>query len=262
MDQPVKLKYHQATFDLLDERPLLSKPALRRINGWERYHKVSLPASIREWYSLEGAEDRLRYGDPATRILQDDPLRKKLREVAKQFRTREPGSFKGFPVVPGEEDMAFYARLGRAADPLVHIVWYPDKWGVTEGSFSVFVFCWVWDNFACHRPAARNLSLVAVEPTFSAMELDFLIDHFTEGPRQVTFRGRRKLRKRRQEGPEAVESLFAPVASAPLPRKTCPPFPDSEPMVYAKPFGLSVLTPSVPPTTKHGRTPPDRLSPH
>jgi hypothetical protein len=194
VDRPVKLRYHQATFDLLGERPMLSEQALRRIKAWEQYHKIVLPASIREWYSLEGAEDRLRYGDSTTGILQDTPLRKKLQEVAKQFRTREPGSFKGFPVVPGEEDMAFYARLGRAADPLVHIVWYPDEWGVADGSFSVFVFRWVWDHFACHRPAARDLSLVAVEPAFSAMELDSLIDHFTEGPRQFAFRGRREMR--------------------------------------------------------------------
>jgi hypothetical protein len=194
-DQPVKLKYHQATFDLLDERPVLSQAALRQIEAWERRHKVSLPASIREWYSLEGAEERLRYGDSTTGILQDTPLRKKLQEVAKQFRTREPGSFTGFPVVPGDEETAYYARLDRAADPRVHSCWYPYEWGSpATGSFSGFVFRWVWDHFTCYRPAARDLSLFAVEPTFSPMELDYLIDHFSEGHHQFAFRGRREMR--------------------------------------------------------------------
>jgi hypothetical protein len=52
----MELKYHQATFDLLGTKPRVSKRALRLIERREAALGITLPASLREWYSLQGAE--------------------------------------------------------------------------------------------------------------------------------------------------------------------------------------------------------------
>jgi uncharacterized protein (TIGR02996 family) len=52
--------YHRTTFALLGEKLTLSKSNLRKIEKWERQHGMALPGSLREWYSFEGAEQRLQ----------------------------------------------------------------------------------------------------------------------------------------------------------------------------------------------------------
>jgi hypothetical protein len=56
MSGPVRLRYHQATFDLLGRQPVVSGRARRQIEKAERKCGRLLPAAVREWYELEGAE--------------------------------------------------------------------------------------------------------------------------------------------------------------------------------------------------------------
>src|SRR5262245_41452278 len=51
----MQLEYHRATFDLLGREPVRSAGAVRLLNERERAAGFRFPASVREWYSLEGA---------------------------------------------------------------------------------------------------------------------------------------------------------------------------------------------------------------
>ena len=53
----MKLKYHQATFDLLGREPHVSAPAVRLVEERERACRVAFPLSVREWYALQEAEE-------------------------------------------------------------------------------------------------------------------------------------------------------------------------------------------------------------
>jgi hypothetical protein len=69
------LRYHGEAFRLLEERPVLSTTAMRLIEDWEQRHQCTMPKSVREWYSLQGADTRLT--DPDLEYYQD-PLAKLL----------------------------------------------------------------------------------------------------------------------------------------------------------------------------------------
>jgi len=52
-----KLQYHQAIFALLDLQPVISQSQVSLINQREQLCQVAFPASVREWFSIEGAAD-------------------------------------------------------------------------------------------------------------------------------------------------------------------------------------------------------------
>ena len=55
MNQHMSFTYHQAPFDLIQKTPRISSQAIKTLDQLERVHTFMLPASVREWYSLEGA---------------------------------------------------------------------------------------------------------------------------------------------------------------------------------------------------------------
>jgi hypothetical protein len=58
-----------------------------------------------------------------------------------------------------------------------------------EGPFSVFVFLQTWERFFSSSAVTRGFRVRAEEPRFGPMELDYFIDRFAEGPRQISFEG-------------------------------------------------------------------------
>ncbi|QEH32281.1 Leucine Rich repeats (2 copies) [Aquisphaera giovannonii] len=56
----MKLRYHRPTFDLLGEAPKSSKAAAAAVAARERELGISFPASVREWYSLQGVDDLMK----------------------------------------------------------------------------------------------------------------------------------------------------------------------------------------------------------
>src|SRR3954469_12149127 len=65
------LIYHQATFSLLGTKPQTSKPAFKALAEREQLLGITLPASLREFYSLKGASALLEQNsnqDPAVPI--------------------------------------------------------------------------------------------------------------------------------------------------------------------------------------------------
>lgn len=51
----MELKYHQKTFDLLNQQPQFSQKSLSELESVSRGKGIIIPASILEWYSLENA---------------------------------------------------------------------------------------------------------------------------------------------------------------------------------------------------------------
>lgn len=55
MDDQRPLGYHQATLDLLHERPSVSEDAVDMLEQFSSISNLVLPASVREWYTLPHA---------------------------------------------------------------------------------------------------------------------------------------------------------------------------------------------------------------
>lgn len=53
------LRYHQAAYVLLGQSPTVSQDAIILLEQQEKALGRELPASVREWYSLDGAVDIL-----------------------------------------------------------------------------------------------------------------------------------------------------------------------------------------------------------
>jgi hypothetical protein len=54
------LQYHQAIFELLDIKPVLSTAQLETLEKREKVAGMQFPASVREWFTISDAE-RLFY---------------------------------------------------------------------------------------------------------------------------------------------------------------------------------------------------------
>src|SRR5437870_4009093 len=63
MSDPVKLRYHQTTLDLLGAGPVFSEKATERIERAEKRCRCALPASVREWYLLKNANSLVSFDE-------------------------------------------------------------------------------------------------------------------------------------------------------------------------------------------------------
>jgi hypothetical protein len=185
-EEPVRLKYHQATFDMLGETPAASAAALDTISAWEKRHRAKLPGSLREWYSLETAE-RMGTDEPDGKWwFTPAPLEELLQEWAWRRRGGKGKKSSSVQICRVVDERAEYAHLDGSEDPLV----YGPEDDSPMGTFSEFLFHRLWEALPELRPVVKSFSLAATEPAFGGMELDFLTDHFPEGPREVAFAGK------------------------------------------------------------------------
>jgi hypothetical protein len=185
-EEPVRLKYHQATFEMLGEKPVASAEAVDKITAWERRHRTTLPGSLREWYSLETAERMWTYEPDGKWWFTPAPLEELLQRLAWLRRGRKGKRSLSLQICRLEDERADYAHLDGAEDPLV----YGPEDDSPQGTFSEFLFHRLWEALPEIRPVVKRFSLAATEPAFSGMELDFLADHFQEGQREVLFEGK------------------------------------------------------------------------
>ncbi len=185
----VRLNYHQLTFDLLAATPVLSKAAVKKIRAWERRRRLRLPSSVAEWYSLQSpplppTDDECAWF-PAS-------LEELLKNLNRQFRGRDRRKTKYVYVGILWQESGVQVPLDGAADPVVGM----DEGSYVlrdEGTFSVFVFHQTWDRFFAVNSRTRGFRVEAEEPRFGPMELDYLIERYSEGPRQVCCEGKSEL---------------------------------------------------------------------
>jgi hypothetical protein len=179
----VPLHYHQATADLL-RQPLVPSPAaLKLLEEREAACGITLPASLREWYSLEDAVDILaRHSNddhpvPLALLGQIAPLETDpgLHVAGRLLVMRENQSVcswvvqldgsDGPPMLVGMDD-------DTAADGEPPVVWRP-----YAETFSTFVYNWVWD-----WPSGDVCSVWGSDDPLAAEDLAYLRASFPEGP--------------------------------------------------------------------------------
>jgi hypothetical protein len=171
------LKYHQATIELLDAEPSLSEDAVRIIDAREQACGADFPASVKEWFSVEGAK---RMFDHTGNHLES------LEELGRPEETRQ-----GYLRVATEIQavVGWYVRPDQSDDPPVYHnndQWYEDDlskvdWQPNSASFTNFIF----DTIAAAQFDGwlRGCYLVATAEQPGAEVLKTLRATFKEGPR-------------------------------------------------------------------------------
>lgn len=175
----VQLKYHREAVELLDHVPAFSKSAADLLQEREEQLGISFPASVREWYSLEGAVQILERYSKA-----DLPFG--IKELGEPFDDWYGGGAKDFL----SEKMLLFMhenqgvcnwaiRLDNDADPpvVVEVDTAPNaKWLPCADCFSTFIWCQIWD----HSQLAVGVS--AQEAEFSDSDLRFLQSNYHQLP--------------------------------------------------------------------------------
>ena len=167
-----QLKYHGDAVGLLAKAPPFSQSATDAIQERQRELGVSLPASVREWYSLEGAVAILR------RFSNDDrPI--PVSRLGEPFSDWYSGGRRDFVseglllfLCENQGVCNWAVKLNGGPDPavLVEVDTAPDAvWLPCAKSFSVFVWCQIWDH-----PQNGWLAVSAQEADLSPTDLGFL----------------------------------------------------------------------------------------
>ena len=188
--RPERLRFHQATMDLLGWDSSYSDTSLALLERQEQRCGFSFPAAVREWYALEGAVALLnRYSNQDA----ETPLEQLGEEQV------ETGAFasehaQSYPVVIVQHENQGVCRWGvlldGSEDPPVLVEPYSGfgrvetgaAWRLYSERFSSFVYTRIWDwsspfgdESACH--------LEAWDQPLSAIGLAYLQQRFMEAPR-------------------------------------------------------------------------------
>jgi hypothetical protein len=171
------LEYHQSIFDLLGVTGVVSEDRLAII--WERESQCGtvFPASVREWFAIEGAES-IFYDNS-----NQDHLTK-LQDLGVPVETSQ-----GYLRVATENQavVGWYVRLNEGENPPVYDnsnEWNDDlsrtNWYTNANTFSNFIF----DVISTHHFGGRytGMQLFAVDRLPGDEDLDLLREHFQCGP--------------------------------------------------------------------------------
>jgi hypothetical protein len=181
MATSLKLKYHQATFDMLGEQPIVSDAAVAMILKWENRTKRKLPAAIKEWYSLEGAEAKFTVPGAGFAPVSLQSLLK----TAEQSKDRT-GGMQNVPVgcSEGDYETVDVALLDGQADP-----WIVNCGAATtdQGRFSAFTFRWMWNVRMDGHPAQEDPGgkIETDKDTCAPGNVDFLLERFQTGLQEI-----------------------------------------------------------------------------
>lgn len=177
--QATPLNYHDEAAKLLPRGLRLSDSAAEAVRKREMELGFSLPAAIREWYSIDGAHSLL-----ATYSNNDWPI--ELKDLGTPFDDWFGGGPKDF-VAEGlllfmceNQGVCNWAvKLDGTPDPPVVVevdtapkaVWLP-----CADRFSIFIWCQIWDY------SFREVGVAAQEIELSPNDLALLKSHFRELP--------------------------------------------------------------------------------
>ena len=185
------LRFHRAAIGLLPAPPGFSSKNVAIIAERESQLNRSLPASVREWYSLDRSVDLLReysncdlpvpleqlgnpsknwYGSGARDFVHDDLL---------WVMAENQGVCNWAVKLDGTDDPPVVVEVDSAPSE----VWRP-----LSSSFSEFIYCQIWDHpkEVC-RCAAKELGLTAAD-------LEYLHRKFDSGPNTASWPGSANLR--------------------------------------------------------------------
>lgn len=190
LNQDSNFLYQQATFHLLNEKPVASLKASAILQRLERERGFVLPASVKEWYLLEHVEDILSRYPPAGSVRSAEQLGNPERYWSNGVSHEIDLLKQGLLLVMAEiQDTWFWAiQLHGEDDPPVVVseelkpsaIWHP-----YVETFSAFVYTCVWDSQVINPED----QMFGCKEFLLSTELDFLHERFEEGPRTSTFPG-------------------------------------------------------------------------
>jgi len=178
----MNLKYHQNTFNLLSLKPIVSEELLKLLNDVEHQYSISIPPSIREWYSMIEAMNILK-----TSIFGDVPHPPQEWHNEGQFwwgnRLCHDLLSEGFLLVLSENQGVCHwaVKLDGSDDPPVFIeIDSIDNfvWQLYSNSFSEFIYDIVWKFVK--KP--EQIKLIAYTPTLTQADLSTLNQYFKKRP--------------------------------------------------------------------------------
>lgn len=182
--------YHQAAVDLIGQ-PLDPSPAMAALlDERERRCGVKFPASVREWYSLEGAAEALDGQDCLVAVAE-------LGEVEEDWFGAGQQDFvaQGFLVIMYEnQGVCWWAvLLDGSDDPPVVVAVDRPQWSHCAAHFSTFVYTRIWDWGGATWPD-RGCDLQAQDGPLQRADLDLLQQVFLEEPRTYGWPGKTNYR--------------------------------------------------------------------
>lgn len=177
------LRFHQATADLSRQPLILSPAAQHALSEREAACGFALPASVREWYSLEGAVDILAHHSNDDHAI---PL-ERLGASAPLSHDPGPSATKRLAVMTENQGVCSWAvSLDGSDDPPVLVGMddgtaegdeSPVVWRSFAARFSTFVYTLVWD-----WPTGNICSVWGIDDPLAPDVLAYLRATFAEGP--------------------------------------------------------------------------------
>lgn len=228
------LRFHDKAVALLRSPINPSADAVNQVEARERALGIRLPASLREWYSLEGASVLLAGAGP------DNPV--PIAELGVPINSDAPKAVDllaaGILAIMWEEQAVclWAVRLDGSEDPPVVVAvdpWETSEWGVSifapqptwmpcADHFSTFVYCWLWDHLRGPLGGAEGASMGCQAVAFDPALIAKIGAQFTELPRTFGWPGKTAYRFFGQgvslliwEGDEGGADWFVHAASRP-----------------------------------------------
>ncbi len=181
--------YHQSTLELLKTKLQPSSEKISLLNRFEQTYGISLPASVREWYSLAEAYDiLLKYSNQDHPVELDELECIKLSEQSRNFSNL--GAKKAMPIMYENQAVCTWAiTLSSIDDPPV-IIKFDSDWLPYADNFSTFIYIRIWDL----EWADISHSLGAQDINLSQKDIKFLQNNFEEGPCTYSWPGKTNYR--------------------------------------------------------------------
>lgn len=177
--QTAVLKYHHAIFDLLDRTPVISETAQALIAEREKACGVTFPASVKEYFSVEGAVKLFGQQTPHYLTLLNELG--KPEEVAQGYlhvATENQAVVLWFARLDGSEDPAVYHDDNRYFDLEFSAI----NWAFNSATFTNFIFDMLSDYHFSSWKFPSGSRLTAVDKVPDNNLLDKLRYKFREGP--------------------------------------------------------------------------------
>jgi hypothetical protein len=177
VDDPIRRTYHSSVFRVLGRTPRVSEEALRLIERREEENGLRFPASVREWYSLEGAMELL-----ADNCEESDPV------PLDQLGSPEEAELGWLRVMSDRDGVAsWYVRLDGSDDPPVDVCDDDAQppFDLTRTPWSSTFGVYVYDLVSSEAVGGRRLGLQldAKDERPDESDLARLRERMEEGPR-------------------------------------------------------------------------------
>ena len=174
------MHFHARTLELLEAAPVISESAVADLESVETRIGRKLPASVREWYSLDGAcellrrysnDDRplevLEFGVPRTDTLGGGPHDLLARGLVVFRYENQSVCVWAFGMHDGDDPPAF-----------VDVDTQFKTWTQCAPTFSEHLYAWMWDHA---KVLTKDLLVQAQNKPLSDAALSFLRNNFDVG---------------------------------------------------------------------------------